>query len=1574
MAQWLRHLDPGDDPHLEVKLVDRLSLQNGVSWKAHAIGLGVIHITFDDCFANYLSFDDTLWIWDYITLPKGEIVVASSAGARLIKRPIPDQPASFGKLAELFGGITGWSTAAHMMDQTVSFVIEKSDDVAKAASDMYGYPCKSFEEVWNHFISSGHIVEPCIWIGDMTDFRMWTLMSLTDVRHLMASPPCPPWCSMASQMGLASEDGRLMGHLFRKARDLGAASICLENARGFKDHMHSKIVFDFAESVGFSCVQNQTDNCTGVLPLNRCRWLATFVAHETRLKYVYITCVHAANNVSLPSNPFLGGLRGCDALFKDIPDEFLQELLPTDEAIRVMSDPNLVPKWWGKGLDLSKDEAVLKSRITRSEGLMTCLVASYGKQHKFGYDYLAQRGLCVMLTPSKKGPRFFSPWEQAACLGLPSTIKLPGSIELAWHVLGNAISVARALLQLSRLHIILGEGSPFKPKTASLPVLCRMMQRKGIHLSGKQQVWVGGCRALVDPDVVEHEPAQVDGNPSVSINQREPHAITDAVVTQHDGVTDHIDEQSMEPPTKVLKLFDDISPTVPYDVREDCDTKGDKKINWEGLQFLPVPSDAEIEKMICEVIQSHVRDEYGVTIMPFAVSCLTSRWVHIGWIRDDATVWQIIRAVWPFAQGKWIVEAMCGKQVASFSDRPESLPFRIVKIRPATVLVGVMVPVVDQKRVFEASILTTVGHIIMEMALLLNVPKESLIMTSHGVILDSGSFVLGIDNLENLEIRWKPLVSIPQFPMITDESSNPAEKDPANVQSENDYIRFAVTHPVWGSIRTVPVSRSSTIHDAIKLLLPDWPIQSRFPVAVDGKFVDSTVLVEWVMHGKKLVIEGCGNKPSPPIEVEIVHGSLASDDVGGHGSKACATFSRYVRSPFKIQAEWMKFQGDTTLLTIGAGFMTKCKSMQSIAVTINGRGVDPRLRAKDINDATIIAFRIMPLVGGAKDDIQSVLSKTLTSRGVSSDCVEARIKQILTDIPSDQIRPHLKEPDFQFWVSLKKLANEHKVRLITNSELKEHQKSQRSDKGKAHDSKPNKGGGKGKRDKGEAPSIDLSRVSLDLSYIEAGGGDMIQVIPKEKFAADHDGITLMSMQDAVGFLPAKKISTGPLAILAVVGSDTSSSKVVMMPATTHEGNPVLLPVVIFNFGDVEVKMKEPASRVITQQVDTQVIEVTIRRELVTDWKSTRDALQYLGKSVGNLAEGALVAHWGFRSYADNKIQCPFDKASYAHGFVRAKAEHVDTILKASGKGGIFLVPKDCNHKPDPMFTVVPAGLDKLEQMVAHVQRCPKALGVVEFSGGYAFRCRRENAHTVRKELAPSQLWTEEGQARPGDQLWVLKHVQVNTGPSQLSKALQEAGWDAVALKPLGPSTWSVAASKAPPKPHIPLDGSFTIAVPANKPNRRELGSWMPFMSSTKNIAAIPTNHGDDDDMGSTATSSTRLQEIKGEMSEHIEKIVQEKLLGTTTRIDELASHLEQQNEARMSFESKATTALQALQEHQQNSDVRMNNIEHTVTGISTSVVSQMNSMLQTMQSALIGRIDALENGDPTKRARKDGSL
>ena len=57
MAQWLHPLDPGNDRHLEVQLVDKLSLGHGQSWKAHAIGLGVVCITFEECLAKRLTYD-----------------------------------------------------------------------------------------------------------------------------------------------------------------------------------------------------------------------------------------------------------------------------------------------------------------------------------------------------------------------------------------------------------------------------------------------------------------------------------------------------------------------------------------------------------------------------------------------------------------------------------------------------------------------------------------------------------------------------------------------------------------------------------------------------------------------------------------------------------------------------------------------------------------------------------------------------------------------------------------------------------------------------------------------------------------------------------------------------------------------------------------------------------------------------------------------------------------------------------------------------------------------------------------------------------------------------------------------------------------------------------------------------------------------------------------------------------------------------------------------------------------------------------------------------------------------------
>ena len=77
----------------------------------------------------------------------------------------------------------------------------------------------------------------------------------------------------------------------------------------------------------------------------------------------------------------------------------------------------------------------------------------------------------------------------------------------------------------------------------------------------------------------------------------------------------------------------------------------------------------------------------------------------------------------------------------------------------------------------------------MEVALLLNVANDSLVVFSHGVVLDSGSSVLGIDDLDDLVLHWKPVVSIPQFPMITDQSILPTANESVVSQSEESLIR-----------------------------------------------------------------------------------------------------------------------------------------------------------------------------------------------------------------------------------------------------------------------------------------------------------------------------------------------------------------------------------------------------------------------------------------------------------------------------------------------------------------------------------------------------------------------------------------------------------------------------------------------------------------------------------------------------------------------------------------------------------------------------------------------------------------
>ena len=245
----------------------------------------------------------------------------------------------------------------------------------------------------------------------------------------------------------------------------------------------------------FECIHQDVDGCDGVLPLIRERWLGSFI-DRTFSPYVSPESRNLAKELHLPSNPFLGGLIGYGAMFHEIPESHLHELIPDDDAMKKLSDPHFIPHWW----EGRRGDSLL-CRVVSNNKPWKGLVASYGHQHCLDTDLLQSKGLHTCLLKTASGVRYISPWEAAAALGLPSTVKFPSDLHLCWQLVGNGISIAHVVLQLSRLHILCKSLSPFASESVpTLVHLCRAMHRTGLQLADMKQAMIGGHRVLVNKD------------------------------------------------------------------------------------------------------------------------------------------------------------------------------------------------------------------------------------------------------------------------------------------------------------------------------------------------------------------------------------------------------------------------------------------------------------------------------------------------------------------------------------------------------------------------------------------------------------------------------------------------------------------------------------------------------------------------------------------------------------------------------------------------------------------------------------------------------------------------------------------------------------------------------------------------------------------------------------------------------------------------------------------------------------------------------------------------------------------
>lgn len=109
--------------------------------------------------------------------------------------------------------------------------------------------------------------------------------------------------------------------------------------------------------------------------------------------------------------------------------------------------------------------------------------------------------------------------------------------------------------------------------------------------------------------------------------------------------------------------------------------------------------------------------------------------------------------------------------------------------------------------------------------------------------------------------------------------------------------------------------------------------------------------------------------------------------------------------------------------------------MQTILCIVNGSTADPRTFLKDIDCQHVIAIRTCALPGGAKkNELKSTLRKLLVSHGVPDSAVDERIETIITGIGAEKLRSHESEDVEQLWNTLKQLASEKHIRLISATE------------------------------------------------------------------------------------------------------------------------------------------------------------------------------------------------------------------------------------------------------------------------------------------------------------------------------------------------------------------------------------------------------------------------------------------------------------------------------------------------------------------------------------------------------------
>ena len=300
----------------------------------------------------------------------------------------------------------------------------------------------------------------------------------------------------------------------------------------------------------------------------------------------------------------------------------------------------------------------------------------------------------------------------------------------------------------------------------------------------------------------------------------------------------------------------------------------------------------------------------------------------------------------------------------------------------------------------------------------------------------------------------------------------------------------------------------------------------------------------------------------------------------------------------------------------------------------NGAIVPPAVPFCQCDSEVPIRCRVGKLPGGAKkNEVKIKLKQCLKDHGVPEDKISDRVEAVIGGVGIENIRGFENTDDEQFWQHLKKAASESRVRLVTPSELKEYQRTKRSQQ-RADNSNEPKSKKPNKKTGFEVPPIDSLR--FDATHFTAGD-EIVPFLPSTKFGPDAKGLVIMSVEQALLHAKEECLSFEPLAILAIGHDAERVGTKLLIPAHTADATPVLVPGALVQYGEEVVEFNANIPSICAETIDTVTLEFTLHRKHLSHWESTANPLYYLGLQCPELrGTGRTLSSWSVKSYKDRK--------------------------------------------------------------------------------------------------------------------------------------------------------------------------------------------------------------------------------------------------------------------------------------------------------------------------------------------------